>query len=271
MEKGEHQLQWGELQPLPIPEKKWAEVMLDFIVKLPVTNKGNDSILVVVDRATKMCHLIPCSEQISAHQTAVLYWENVGKLHGLPQSLNSDRDRRFESAFWRALWRIMGTTLKMSTAYHPQSQGQVERTNAVLEQTLRCLIHEMNDSRDWDELIHLVEFCINSQPNRSTGFSPFYLNFGFHPVTPHELLTGKERSSVESVHRFTRRLHTAFRKAQDNLRTAQEAYKRQYDRHRRQAEFQTGQSVLLSTKNLRVRGTPHKLQRRFAGPFRVIE
>ena len=76
---------------------------------------------------------------------------------------------------------------------------------------------------------------------------------------------------MESVHRFTRRLHTAFRKAQDNLRTAQEAYKRQYDRHRRQAEFQTGQSVLLSTKNLRVRGTPHKLQRRFAGPFRVIE
>ena len=72
-EKGEHQLQRGELQPLPIPEKKWSEVMLDFIVKLHVTNKGNDSILVVVDRATKMAHLIPCSEQISAHQTAVLY------------------------------------------------------------------------------------------------------------------------------------------------------------------------------------------------------
>ena len=270
-EKGEHQLQRGELHPLPIPEKKWSEVMLDFIVKLPETKKGNDSILVVVDRATKMAHLMPCREQISAYETAVLYWENVGKLHGLPQSLNSDRDRRFESAFWRALWRIMGTSLRMSTAYHPQSQGQVERTNAVLEQTLRCLIHELNDSREWDELIPLVEFCLNSQPNRSTGFSPFYLNYGFHPVTPQMLLTGKERSSVESVHRFTRRLHQAFRKAQSNLHTAQEAYKRQYDRHRRQAEFNVGQSVLLSTKNLRVRGTPHKLQRRFVGPFRVVE
>ena len=250
IEKGEHQLQRGELQPLPVPEKKWQEIMLDFVVKLPVTHKGHDSILVVVDRATKMCHLMPCCESISAHQTACLYWENVGKLHGLPQSLNSDRDRRFESGFWRSLWRCLGTNLKMSTAYHPQSQGQVERMNAVMEQTLRCLIHEMKDSKDWDELLPMVEFCINSQPNRSTGFSPFYLNYGYHPVTPQELLTGRERISVESVYRFTRRMRHTFKKAQDNLRTAQEAYKRQYDRHRRQATFQRGQMVLLSTKNL---------------------
>ena len=271
LEKGEHQLQRGELQPLRIPERKWQEVTIDFITKMPVTQTGFDSVLVAVDRATKMVHIVPCRESISASETAWLYWQNIGKLHGLPSCIHTDRDRRFESRFWRSLWQILGTKLNFGTAYHPQSQGQVERVNAVFEQVLRCTVHQLGEPRDWDSLVPTIEFSMNAQPNRSTGFSPFYLNFGYHPVTPHSLLTGSEESSVESVSRFTRRLADTYSKARTHLHAAQEAMKRYHDRRRRPAHFLRGQLVLLSTKNLRVRGTPAKLQRRFVGPFKIIE
>jgi hypothetical protein len=270
-EKGEHQRPRGSLQPLHIPDRKWNEVTIDFITKMPLTEKNNDAVLVVVDRATKMCHLIPCSESISAHGTAMLYWANVAKIHGIPQCINTDRDRRFESRFWRSLWQLMGTSLHMSTAYHPQTQGQVERVNSVFEQVLRCTVHQLGEPRDWDDLCPIIEFSLNSHPNRSTGFSPFYLNFGYHPVTPNELLTGPVESCVESVSRFTQRLTSSFNKAKEHLRVAQESYKKYYDRRHRPVEFNTGQYVLLSTRNLKLRGTPAKLQRRFVGPFKIIE
>ena len=271
VEKGERQLPRGSLQPIHIPEKKWTEVTMDFITKMPVTQKNNDAVLVVVDRATKMVHLIPCSESISAHGTAFLYWEHVAKIHGIPKCINTDRDRRFESRFWRSLWQLMGTSLHMSTAYHPQTQGQVERVNSVFEQVLRCVVHQLGEPRDWDDLCPVIEFSLNSHPNRSTGFSPFYLNFGYHPVTPADLLTCEDESSVESVSRFTQRLHSIFAKAKEHLHVAQEQQRRYYDRRHRPAEFDVGQYVLLSTKNLRIRGTPAKLQRRFVGPFKILE
>ena len=112
--------------------------MNDFVTKLLVTRKGDDSILIVVDQATKFCHFIPCTEKISAKETAELYWNKVVCLHGMPRAIHSDRDVRFQSQFWKELWRNSGTKLRFSTAYHPQSQGLVERMNQVVEQVLRC-------------------------------------------------------------------------------------------------------------------------------------
>ena len=132
-EKSDHQHPYGELQPLKIPKEKWADVMIDFVTKLPVTRRGHDSILTVVDRATKYCHFIPCTEKISAKETAELYWNKVVCLHGMPRAIHSDRDVRFQSQFWKELWRNSGTKLRFSTAYHPQSQGLVERMNQVIE------------------------------------------------------------------------------------------------------------------------------------------
>ena len=140
---------------------------------MPTISKGNDSVLMVIDRATKMVHIVPCKEAINAKQTAELYWQHVGRIHGIPKFIYSDRDRRFESKFWKSLWKFLGTNIKMSTAYHPQTQGQVERMNAVFEQILRCTLHELGEPREWDELVPSIEFCMNSQPNRSTGYSPF--------------------------------------------------------------------------------------------------
>ena len=270
-EKGESQRPRGELQALKIPEQKWTDVSIDFITKLPVTAKGNDAVFVCVDRATKMCHLVACSEQIGAQDTATLYWNNIGKLHGIPKAIHSDRDVRFTSRFWKSLWKMTGTSLRFSTAYHPQSQGQVERMNAVVEQVVRCMIDESRDIQNWDQILSTVEFAMNSQVNRSTGFSPFFLMYGHHPTTPMHLLSDADTCVVESVDRFTRRLSRIFRQAKNKMHTASESYKQRYDRHHRPVEYQVGDPVLLSTANLRFKGTPAKLQRRFVGPFRITE
>ena len=107
-----------------------------------MTKNGKDSILTVIDKATRMVYLIPCRKAITAAETAKLFWDNVVKLHGVPTALYSDRGTQFTSQFWKSLWGLTRTQLKYSTAYHPQTQGIVERMNAVVGQMLRCIIHE---------------------------------------------------------------------------------------------------------------------------------
>ena len=270
VEKGDHTMTRGRLQPLQLPEKKWEEVMIDFIFKLPPTSKGHNGIMVVIDRATKMTHLIPCDETATASDVAYLYWSRVGSLHGLPHCIYSDRDVRFTGTFWRSLWAHMGTELRMSTAFHPQTQGLVERTNQTCEQVLRCLIHEMGEVREWDLLLPMVEFVLNSYPNRSTGYSPFYLNWGYHPVTPQIFLRDQQPVTNESVAQFMSRMDRLFTRSQENVRRANQRSKANYDRRRREAEYAIGDRVLLSTEHLHRQGTPQKLQRKFVGPFPII-
>ena len=269
VEKGASQKPRGELQNLQIPEKKWQEISLDFIVKMPRIERGNDAVLVVIDRATKMCHLVACSEQISASETAKLFWDNVGRIHGVPKALHSDRDTRFTSRFWRALWQATGTSLRFSTAFHPQTQGQVERLNAVIEQVLRCTVHQTGEARDWDNMLATVEFCLNSQVNRSTGYTPLFLNYGYHPVSPIDFFVDTDRVAVESVSRFSRRLETIYKRAKIHLQAANEKYKARYDRLHRPVRYAVDDWVLLSTRHLHLQGTPSKLQRKFVGPFKI--
>ena len=112
--------------------------------------------------------------------------------------------------------------MRYSTAYHPQTQGVVERMNAVVSQMLRCLIHDLIDIRNWQELLPIAKLAINSFPNRSTGFSPFYLNFGFHPVVPADLLKGNEVTNFESVNSFVERLRTVWDSSIKRIKHAQE-------------------------------------------------
>ena len=206
---------------------------MDFITKLPRTSSGFDSIQVVIDRATKMVHCVAVAETITAAETAKQYWQNVAKLHGIPKKIFSDRDPRFMSAFWKALWRCFGTDLRHSTAYHPQTQGQVERTNAVVEQMLRCTLHQLPDARKWDEALHHIELAINAAPSRSTGYSPFFLTFGYHPVVLSTFLHGDEDIKLERVSQFVQRLRVVFQVAQSNMKKATEAQKKYYDRRHR--------------------------------------
>ena len=158
----------------------------------------------------------------------------------------------------------------MGSGFHPESSRQVERFNQVLEQTLRCTVHQMGEGRNWVEMLPVIEFSVNNTPNRTTGYSAFFLNYGYHPLHPLELLHSKEDSYNESVVSFVSRLQADFDRAQRQLTRAREQMQQQTDPYRRTVEYQVGDQVLLSTRNIRFRNCPQKLQRRFVGPFEII-
>eukprot|EP00253_Pinus_taeda_P011808 PITA_11808 len=172
----------GLLQPLPILEWKWEIISMDFITGFPRTKKNNDSIMVVVDKLSKATHFIPVQSTYKAVQIAHIFMQNVFKLHGLSKVIISDRDVKFTSAFWRTLFAELGTQLNFSTAYHPQTDGQMERVNQVVEDMLRACV--MMRPTQWEEYLHLVEFAYNNGYHSSTQLSPFEVLYGRKCRTP---------------------------------------------------------------------------------------
>ena len=205
LEKIDHTLRKGSLQSLAIPEAKWKEVSIDFVMNLPADGDAEDSIMTVMDRVTKMVHLIAYRKTTTAGDAARFYWQHMVKLHGVPQAIHTDRGAQFVGRWWREIWTLLGTKLKYGTAYHPQSQGQVERMNAIISQTLHCLMTDVSDLGRWKEYLPTVEMVANSLPNRSIGYSPFYLMYGYHPVLPIELLKGDESTNTETLLKFLER------------------------------------------------------------------
>ncbi|KAF1314301.1 Pol protein, partial [Globisporangium splendens] len=169
------------LRSLPVPSDSWKSVSMDFIFGLPRDKHGRNGILVFVDRFSKMVHLAPVSDEISAEKTAKVFVDVVFRLHGLPVEIVSDRDTRFTSKFWRALFGLLDTKLPMSTAAHPETDGQTERVNRVLEDVLRSYATSF---KEWSEFLPLAEFALNNSTHVSTGHSPFYVNYGIHPRVP---------------------------------------------------------------------------------------
>jgi IS30 family transposase len=128
------------LRPLPIPKKPWSSISMDFIIDLS-NSKDFNSIFVMVDRLTKMAHFIPCNKRVASEETTRLFMDNIYKYHGLPNDIISDRGLQFTSKFWQSLFKILKVKIKLSSAYHPQTDGQIERINQVLEQYLRYTIN----------------------------------------------------------------------------------------------------------------------------------
>ncbi|GLI58505.1 hypothetical protein VaNZ11_000240, partial [Volvox africanus] len=172
----------GLLQPLPVPDAPWESVSMDFVVALPKTVGGYDTVFIMVDRLTKMVHLAPCTSSCTAEQTARLFFDNVVRLHGVPKNVISDRSGQFASKFWEALCKLVGMRINLSMAYHPQTDGQTERTNRTLGDMLRN--YAGRTPLVWDTYLTAAEFALNNAVNRSTGKSPFLLNYGFHPALP---------------------------------------------------------------------------------------
>jgi hypothetical protein len=265
--KASTQKPYGLLKPLPIPGRRWDDISCDMIVKLPKTASTKvDSILVVVDRLSKMVHLIPCNETLTAKGFAQLIMREVIRLHGVPRSILSDRGTQLQNnKFWREVCAELQIKPLLSSAYHPQSDGQTERVNRVIEEVLRSYIRP--DMRDWDVKLSAVEFAINNSWHEATRNTPFHLNYGQHPHTPHTVTL--PRISVPAAHEFARGLEREVQNARSCLREAQARMEASANRKRRGIEYSVGQQVLLSTKNLYEKGTCRKLQPRFMGPFQI--
>ena len=174
--KIEHQKPAGTLQPLDVPEWKWDSIAMDFVEGLPMTPTKHDATWVVIDRLTKSAHFLAINKRDSLEKLARLYIKEIVRLHGIPSSIVSDRDPRFTSNFWRALQREMGTTLRFSTAYHPQTDGQSERTIQTLEDMLRACVLDFKGS--WDTHLPLIEFAYNNSYQASIQMAPFEALYG---------------------------------------------------------------------------------------------
>ena len=160
---------------------------MDFVTHLPKTKNGFDALLVIVDYVTKMMVLRPTYSTAITVDTTQLFVDAVVRAHGLPRVIVSYRDTRFTGHFWREVHRVMGTTLAMSSGFHPRTDGQTERANRSIEEMLRAYVGKRQN--DWDDRLGMVEFAYNNSVHRSSGFTPFYLCYGRHHVSPVNLLS----------------------------------------------------------------------------------
>eukprot|EP00043_Microstomoeca_roanoka_P019474 m.219569 g.219569 ORF g.219569 m.219569 type:complete len:1192 (-) comp17002_c0_seq5:791-4366(-) len=267
--------QYGQLQPLEIPTGRWSSVSMDFLTGLPPSGvERYDTILVIVDRLTKRCHLIPTSKTATARDTADLFIKNIVRLHGMPTSIVSDRDPRFTAKFWSELFRMLGTKLKMSTAAHPETDGQTERQNRTLQEMLRTFVS--GSSSPWHQHLSMIEFAINSAQHASTGYSPFQLDLGYEPTVPASLLHGDTHSVAPAVNDFIQHLSTTLAEAKDALVRAQQQQATYYNKRRApDPVFQPGDLVMihrsaLVTPTERERQRSNKLSARWMGPFKIV-
>ena len=260
----------GLLCPLPVPGQPWEDLSMDFIVGLP-TYRGNTCILVIIDRYSKGLHLGMLPSCHTAQTVAQLFMELVGKLHDMPRSIISDRDPLFIRKFWQALFRLSGTKLRMSFAYHPQTDGQTEVANRIIEQYLRAFVHRKPNS--WGRFLLWVEWSYNTSTHSSTGMTPFEVTFGQKPPTLPQCVSGT--TTLDTVDDLLSQREAVFTLLRQKLLKAQTWMKAIANGHRRDHEFQIGEWVLVRLRPYRqttASGAVHsKLARRFYGPFQVTE
>ena len=262
---------WGEYMPLPLPTQPWTDISMDFVLGLPRTQKGRDSIMVVVDRFSKMSYFIPCHKVDDALFIANLFVQEVVRLHGIPHSIVSDRDTKFLSFFWRTLWKRLGTKLMYSTSCHPQTDGQTEVVNRTLGALLRATVGK--NLTDWDLCLPIVEFAYNRTVHSSTGKSPFEVVYGYNPTLPMELVAkpAAKDESLSGVER-SRELQKLHQQTSEYLQKSQERQRLQGNKHKKTRVFAPGDLVWIHLSRDRFPNKKsQKLSPRADGPFKVLE
>lgn len=260
----------GLLQPLPIPCQVWDDITLDFIEGLPAS-QGKDTIMVVVDRLSKSAHFLTLSHPFTAKIVAEKFVEGIIKLHGMPRSIVSDRDPIFISNFWKEFFKLSGTKLQLSSAYHPQTDGQSEVINCCVEQYLRCFVHQW--PRKWGGYLPWAEYWYNTTYHISTGMTPFQALYGRLPPS---IPTYKDGLSL--VHEVDQQLITRdelLRQLKANLDRSVNRMKQMADKKRRDISFDIGERVLLKLHPYRQQTVfklvHQKLASRFYGPYHILE
>ena len=273
--KASNQRTAGLLQPLPVPDYPFQQITMDLVTALPAGASGNDAVVVFVDRLSKMVHFAAIKKTITAEELAAVFFNHVVKLHGLPEAIISDRDPKFTSDFWQALFAKLGTRLKMSTPAHPQSDGQSERSIRTLLQVLRA--YTQPDGRKWEQHLAAVEFSVNNARQDSTQLSPFEVVHGRRPRVPLDCSVlpmdspGPSHSLAPSpaADSFVEHLKRRQDRARDAMERASARQKYYHDQHRRESDIQTGDEVLVDATHFGPRD--HKLSPLYLGPFWVIE
>ena len=263
-----HRQPFGHLHSLPVPKAPFEDITMDFIEKLPQSGPY-DSILVIVDRLTKYSIFIATSTTLTAEGLSDLYISHVFSRHGLPKSIVCDRGAKFTSHFWRSLMERLKVQLNLSTAFHPQTDGQTERVNQTLEQYLRNYVTFEQD--DWSSYLPLAQFVLNNQAHSVLTTSPFFALHGYHPRWIDELKTdikvqapsaGIRAASMQAVHDL----------CSSQIAKANETTARYYnEKHRPTPSFQKGDKVLLSLQNIKTIRPTKKFDQRRAGPYKVLE
>ena len=270
MVKSDSRAKAGLLGPLEIPSRKWVHVTTDLVTGLLDSN-GYTSIAVFVDKLTKMVHLACCTKEVIAMEYAKFFVDHVFRLRDLPEVIIFDRDPHFTGKFWKSLFDLLGTDLRFSTTFHLQTDGQSERMIHIVENFLRPYVERRLAS--WSQHLVLAEFAANNAVNVATGYTPFYLNSGDHPIVPLILLhCGDVSSHVEAVQTMVDWMKTALEEAQANLSVAANRAKAYADASRQAETFEAGNEVVLATRHLHV--NEHllvKLKRRWIGPFSITK
>ncbi|RXW17191.1 hypothetical protein EST38_g8660 [Candolleomyces aberdarensis] len=269
----------GPLHPLPVPDSRFSLVAIDFVGPLPV-DKGFDYVVTMTDRLGADIKLVPCKSTMTAPEFAEIFFDHWYCDNGLPLEIISDRDKLFTSSFWKTLHALTGVKLKMSTAFHPQTDGSSERTNKTVIQALRY--HVERDQKGWVKALPKVRFDIMNAVNSSTGFSPFQLKSGFSPrvIPPFSLSDNPLPPSAELDLALStlERLRVDVLEAQDTLHRAKINQAKSANRHRNpDPHFDVGDKVLLCTKNWRreyLAGDARRTAKfipRFDGPYRILK
>jgi transposase InsO family protein len=263
----------GFLHPLPIPDRPWQHVTMDF-KSMPPSKEGYDMVFVVVDRLSKQAVSLPCHKTVTAEDMARLYIDAVFRHKGPPESIVSDRGPQFVSHFWKEFCRILGVKLKLSTAYHPQTDGQTEIMNQYMDQRLRPFVNYYQDN--WAELLPMMDYAQFTLEHSSIGMSGFELINGCPPRTSFDWDTpaptsDPERLSQEKAKAMVTRMHEAIEKAKEFMAKAQDKKSRDANAHRREIDFEVGDKVWVSTKNWKTQRPSHKLDHQMAGPYTIAQ
>jgi len=256
---------YGLLKQLPVPARPWDSISMDFIETLP-TSAGYDAILVIVDRLSKQGIFIPTNITCTSEDLAFLFILHVFSKHGVPEHVTSDRGPEFVSRFFRSLGKALDMNLHFTSGYHPEGDGQTERTNQTLEQYLRIFCNYQQDN--WSPLLPLAEFTYNNAPSATTGISPFFANKGYHPnLTIHperDLASSRAKNLIVNLDELHQELKATVAEAQ--LRYQGPADSRRMP----QPDFVIGQQAFVKAKFFRTTRPSKKLSEKFLGPFEII-
>lgn len=263
---------YGQLQPLPVAERPWGSIAFDHIVKLPESKKPGteesyNSIFVITDRLTKYGYFIPYNEASDATTLAYHFLDRIVSQHGLPDEIISDRGTTFTSKFWQALMALIGVKHKLSTAFHPTTDGQTERLNQTLEQYLRCYVNY--DQDDWVKWLPTAQFAYNTAYQESTRLSPFYANYGFNPEIHR---TPRKGPLAEAAILDSEQLQSLHQEMKKELEFVRERMKKYYDKGRLKGPIlERGDMAYLLRKNIKTTRPSDKLDYKKLGPFKIEE